>query len=66
MWMDAYVQQILIRQQMAECERAAAVKRALRETERPRPRRRWRPVIARFVRSAIASSRRPAERVAVR
>jgi hypothetical protein len=67
MWMDAYVQQTLIRQQIAECERAAAMRHALRDLNPPRKPSPWRAGIRRFIRSAAASwRRRPAERVAVR
>ena len=67
MWMDAYVQQTLIRQHIAESDRAAAVGHLVRLAQSSRPRRPWRAVIQRFVRIAAASRpRRPAERVAVR
>ena len=67
MWMDAYVQQILIREQIAESERTAAMRAMLRSAEPPRRRSPWGAVIPRLVRSAAASwRRRPAERVAVR
>jgi hypothetical protein len=68
MWMDAYVQQILIRQQIAESERVAAMRHLLRSAEPPRTRSPWwATVIQLFARSAAASwRRRTAERVAVR
>ena len=67
MYMDAYVQETLIRQQIAESDRAAALRHLVRLAQSSRPRRPWRAVIHRFVRSAAASwPWRPAERVAVR
>jgi hypothetical protein len=67
MWMDTYVQQTLIRQQIAEADRTAALRHLLRSAKPPRPPRPRRAVVQRLVRSAAASwRRRPAERVAVR
>jgi hypothetical protein len=67
MLMDAYVQQTLSRQQIAESERAAAMRHLLRSATSPRARSPWWAAIRCFVRSVAASwPRRPAERVAVR
>ncbi len=67
MWMDAYVHQTLIRQQIAESERTAAVRCAVRLARSSAPRTPWRAVIHRLVRTAVDSwSRRLAERVALR
>jgi hypothetical protein len=67
MWMDAYVQEILIRQQIAASGRDAALRHRLRSAKAPRTPSPWRVVIQRFVRSAAASWRRgAAERVAAR
>lgn len=67
MWMDAYVQQTLIRQQIAESTRIAALRHLAHSAKPPRARMPWWAAIQRFVRNAAASwPRRPAERVAVR
>jgi hypothetical protein len=67
MWMDAYVQETLIRQQIAQSDRTAALRHAVRLAQSSRPRRRWPAIIQRLVRSAAAAwPRRPAEGVAVR
>jgi hypothetical protein len=67
MWMDAYVQQILIGQQIAESNRTAALNHLVRSARSAQAQRPWWAAIQRFVRSAAArSSRRPAARVAVR
>jgi hypothetical protein len=67
MWMDVYVQQILVRQQIAESDRAAAVRHQLCLAKSAHVRRPWRLVVQRLVRSAVRSRRwRTAERVAVR
>jgi hypothetical protein len=67
MWMDAYVQQILIRQQIAETERTAAVRHLVRSAKaRGVPGEPW-MTIRPFLRRAAASwLRRPANGVAVR
>jgi hypothetical protein len=66
MSMDTYVQQILIRQQIADSDRDAAMRHLLRSAKSPRVRRPGWAAIQRFVRSAAASwRRRPAERVAL-
>jgi hypothetical protein len=67
MWMDAYVQQTLIREQIAESNRMAARQHLVRSGTSTRARSPWWAAMQRLVRSAAAlSSRRPAERVAVR
>lgn len=67
MWMDAYVQQTLIRQQIAESTRTAALRQLMQSARPPRARMPWWAAIRRFVRNAATSwPRRPAERVAVR
>jgi hypothetical protein len=67
MWMDAYVQQTLIRQQIAESNRTAALRHLVRSAKPSRARTPWWTAIVRFV-SRVAASwpRRPAERAAVR
>jgi hypothetical protein len=67
MWMDAYVQQTLIRQQIDESNRTAALRHLVRAAESARARRPWWPSVQRLVRGAVTSRpRRPAARVAVR
>lgn len=67
MWMDAYVQQTLIRQQIAESNRTATLRHLVRSAQSARPRTPWWATIQRFVRSAVVgSSGHPAERAAVR
>ena len=67
MSMDTYVQQVLIRQQIADSNRDAAMRHLLRSAKSPRARSPWWAAIQRFVRSAAESRRRrSAERVAVR
>jgi hypothetical protein len=67
MWMDAYVHDVLIRQQIADSDRTAAMRHAVRAARMPRAPRRWPASIQRFVVSvAAACLRRPAARVAVR
>ena len=67
MWMDAYVQQVLIRQQIAESTRAATLRHLVREAETSRAGRPWWPSVQRSVRAAVTRwARRPAARVAVR
>jgi hypothetical protein len=67
MWMDAYVAHTLIRQQVAESDRTAAIRHLVRIAATSRPARPWRGALQRFVRIAAASCvRRPAERVVVR
>jgi hypothetical protein len=67
MWMDAYVQQTLIRQQTAESNRTAAMQHLVRSAKPSRTRTPWWTAIVRLVPRAAASwPRRPAERAAVR
>jgi hypothetical protein len=67
MWMDAYVQQTLIRQQIADADRTAALHHLVRSARRPRTPGPWWALARRLARTALASwSRRPAGRVAVR
>lgn len=67
MWMDMYVQQTLIRQQIAESNRTAALRHLVRSARAAGERRSWWATIQRFVRSAAAAwPRRPAARVALR
>jgi hypothetical protein len=67
MWMDAYVQQTLIRQQIAESDRTAALRHLVRCAKASRARTPWWTAIVRFVQRAAASwPRRPARRVTVR
>ena len=49
MWMDAYVQQTLIRQQIAESNRAAALQHLVRRAKPSPARRPWWTAIVRFV-----------------
>ena len=67
MWMDAYVHDTLIRQQIADSDRAAALQHLVRSATTSRRPRSWKAAIRRFVqRAAIACPRRPAARVAIR
>jgi len=67
MWMDSYVQETLIRQQIAESNRIAALMHQVRSARPPRTRRPWWEALQRFVRKAVATRRRPsAARVTVR
>jgi hypothetical protein len=67
MWMDAYVHDTLIRQQIAESDRNAPIRHLLRDAAASRPAPAWRTALPRLVRIGAAScARRPAERVAVR
>jgi hypothetical protein len=67
MWMDAYVQQTLIRQQIEESNRTAALRHLVRAAQSARARRPWWPGLQRFVRACLTvKPQRPAARVAVR
>jgi hypothetical protein len=67
MWMDAYVHDTLIRQQIAEFNRNAAIRHLIRSAATSRPARPWRAALQRFARIAAASCvRRVVERMAVR
>ena len=68
MWMDAYVQETLIRQQIAESNRTAAVQHLVRSGAKPsRARPPWWTAIVRLVPRAAASwRRRPAAQAAIR
>ena len=58
MWMDAYVHEVLIRQQIAQADERAALEHLLRRARRPRPG--FGVLIARLVRLVVAPrSRRP-------
>ena len=58
MWMDAYVQHTLIRQQIAESNRTAAMQHLVRSAKSRRGRTPWWTAIVRFVPSAAAHGRR--------
>jgi hypothetical protein len=61
MWMDAYVQEILIRQQIADSNRAAEVRHLLHAARSARPARPRSAIVRRL---AASWRRRPAERMA--
>ena len=67
MWMDTYVQQTLIRQQIAESNRSAAMRHLVRSAKPSRARPPWWNAIVRFVARAAGSwRRRPAAQAAIR
>ena len=49
MWMDAYVHETLIRQQIADSNRTAALRAAVRSAMSQRPRAPWWPALQRVV-----------------
>lgn len=55
MWMDAYVQQTLIRQQIAESNRTAALQHLVRSAKPSRARTPWWTAIVRLGARAAAS-----------
>ena len=54
MWMDVYVQDLLIREQIADAQRQAARRHLLRSAQPPRARRRRWTVIQQLVQRRIA------------
>ena len=67
MCMDAYVQETLIRQQIADSNRTAALHHLVRSARSSRARTPWWTAVVRFVSDAgVSWPRRPAARAALR
>src|SRR5512132_3415920 len=63
MWMDSYLQETLIRDQIADARRQAARRYLLHCLKASRPRRRYRAVVQQLIEAVSVSGRRIASRV---
>jgi hypothetical protein len=63
MWMDSYLQETLIRDQIADARRQAARRYLLHCLKASRPRRRYRAVVQELIEAVSVSGRRIASRV---